>query len=81
MLYIGATEARIARHWNASLVVAIRLSCLRHTVSLAFRCERMLGEPSIHLCFSRLRFGLRGSNSHHQGQSLASCQLDEARLS
>ncbi len=46
----------------------------RHTVSLSFRYERVLGEPSIHLCFSRLQFGLRDSNSHFQGQSLASCR-------
>jgi hypothetical protein len=45
----------------------------RHTVSLSFRYELVLGEPSIHLCFSRLQFGLRESNSHIQVQSLASC--------
>ncbi len=46
----------------------------RHTVSLAFRCELVLGDPSIHLCFSRPQFGLRDSNSHIQVQSLASCR-------
>ena len=45
----------------------------RHTVSLSFRCELVLGEPSIHLCCSRPRFGLRESNSHDQVQSLGSC--------
>jgi hypothetical protein len=50
------------------------------TVSLSFRCERLLGEPSIHLCCSRLQFGLRESNSHFQGQSLVFCQLNEARM-
>lgn len=57
----------------------IRLSCPARTVSLAFRCERLLGKPSMHVCSSRLRFGLRGSNSHFQSQNLMSCQLDEAR--
>jgi hypothetical protein len=49
------------------------------TVSLTFRCEQMLGKPSIHGCNSQQQFGLRGSNSHFQVQSLASCQLDETR--
>ena len=59
----------------------IRLSCPVRTVSLAFRYERLLGEPSIHLCGSQLPFGLRGSNSHFQVQSLESCRLNEARMS
>jgi hypothetical protein len=49
------------------------------TVSIVFRYERLLGEPSIHLCRSQLPFGLRGSNSHFQVQSLAFCRLNEAR--
>ena len=49
------------------------------TVSLAFHCELSLGKPSIHLCCSRLQFGLRGSNSHFQSQSLVFCRLNETR--
>ena len=64
---------------HVSLVVDIWLSRPVRTVSLAFHCERLLGEPSIHLCCSRLQFGLRGSNSHFQSQSLAFCRLNEAR--
>jgi hypothetical protein len=63
------------------LMCLIRLSCPVRTVSLAFRCERLLWEPSIHLCGSQLPFGLRGSNSHFQVQSLESCRLNEARMS
>lgn len=54
-------------------IVVIRLSRPVGTVSLSFRYELVLGEPSIHMCFSRLRFGLRESNSHDQVQSLGSC--------
>jgi hypothetical protein len=57
----------------------IQLSRPVRTVSLAFRCERLLGKPSMHACSSRLRFGLRGSNSHFQSQNLAFCRLNEAR--
>jgi hypothetical protein len=59
-------QERLARH-GYSVVTP------RRTVSLSFRCELLLGEPSIHLCFSRPQFGLRESNSHFQGQSLAFC--------
>ena len=72
LLCIGATEARIARH-RSPRASWYSIVMPRHTVSLSFRCELALGEPSIHLCFSRLRFGLRESNSHDQVQSLASC--------
>jgi hypothetical protein len=57
------------------------VKCPVGTVSLAFHCERLLGEPSIHLCRSRPRSGLRGSNSHFQSQSLVFCRLNEARVS
>ena len=60
--------------------MSIHLSCPVRTVSLAFRGERLLGEPSMHLCGSQLPFGLRESNSHFQGQSLAFCRLNEARM-
>ena len=60
-------------------IVDIRLSRPVGTVSLSFHCELLLGKPSIHMCCSRLQFGLRGSNSHFQSQSLAFCRLNEAR--
>jgi hypothetical protein len=60
-------------------VVDILLSRPVGTVSLAFHCERLLGEPSIHVCCSRLQSGLRGSNSHFQSQSLVFCRLNETR--
>jgi hypothetical protein len=58
----------------------IRLSRPIRTVSLSFHYERSLGESSIHLCCRRPQFGLRGSNSHFQSQSLAFCRLNEARV-
>ena len=73
--------ARVASRGADAPRLSIRLSCPVRTVSLAFRCERLLGEPSIHLCGSQLPFGLRGSNSHFQVQSLESCRLNEARMS
>lgn len=69
------------RRHTGSRASGIRLSRPVCTVSLAFRRERLLGEPSIHMCSSRLPFGLRGSNSHFQSQNLAFCRLNEARSS
>lgn len=63
------------------LALEFNCQCPVHTVSLEFRSEQMLGKPSMHACGSRLRFGLRGSNSHFQGQSLVFCRLNETRMS
>lgn len=73
----GCSALELRRHGSRGLERLARrddsVVMPRHTVSLSFRCELVLGEPSIHLCFSRPRFGLRGSNSHYQVQSLGSC--------
>src|SRR5689334_20345146 len=65
--------------WVRLMVIDSLVMPRPHRVD-GFRCERLLGEPSMHLCCSRLRFGLRESNSHFQGQSLAFCRLNEARM-
>lgn len=73
----GCSALELRRHGSRGLERLARrddsVVMPRHTVSLSFRCELVLGEPSIHLCFGRPQFGLRGSNSHYQVQSLGSC--------
>ena len=59
----------------------IRLSCPVRTVSLSFRNELSLGEPSIHMRSSQPQFGSRESNSHFQIQNLAFYRLNEIRSS
>ena len=84
---LGFSQARrpTTQEWHREAwvrLVVIEFVCHAPacTVSMRFRCERLLGEPSMHVCCSRLRFGLRGSNSHFQVQSLAFCRLNEARV-